>query len=216
MGICGRSFSDIRSPCQVCILKSTWLQVGSRDFDAIVRPKPQCCKARATGEDIMAADDPRSHPLTRRALVAGAAAGTIALGAEPAAAQRCPAVPPARSKGPLVWLEMDQQDIDEAYDNGVYAFNAKTINDRRVYNNQIARDLLDKPQRVAYGPSEIEKLDIYKTRRTNAPVLVFIHGGSWRGGRADQFTVYAEPYVKAGANFVVLDFNNVGERSEEH
>ena len=52
-------------------------------------------------------------------------------------AQRCPAVPPARSKGPAVWLEMDQQDIDEAYDNDVYAFNAKTINDRRVYNNQI-------------------------------------------------------------------------------
>ena len=46
---------------------------------------------------------------------------------------------------------------------------------------------------------------------TPAPVMVFIHGGSWRGGRADQFTVYAEPYVKAGANFVVLDFNNVGE-----
>ena len=159
----------------------------------------------------MAADNPHSHSLTRRALVAGAAVGTLALGAEPATAQRCPAVPPARSKGPLVWLEMDQQDIDEAYDNDVYAFNAKSINDRRVYNNQIARDLLEKPQRVAYGPSEIEKLDIYKTRRTNAPVLVFIHGGSWRGGRADQFTVYAEPYVKAGAHFVVLDFNNVGE-----
>ena len=149
--------------------------------------------------------------LTRRALVAGAAAGTLALGAEPASAQRCPAAPPGRTKGPLVWLEMDQQDIDEAYDNDVYAFNAKSINDRRVYNNQIVRDILDKPQRVAYGPSEIEKLDIYKTRRANAPVLVFIHGGSWRGGRADQFTVYAEPYVKAGANFVVLDFNNVGE-----
>jgi arylformamidase len=81
--------------------------------------------------------------LTRRALVAGAAAGTLALDAEPASAQRCPAVPPARTKGPLVWLEMDQQDIDEAYDNDVYAFNAKSINDRRVYNNQIVRDILD-------------------------------------------------------------------------
>ena len=40
-------------------------------------------------------------------------------------------------------------------------------------------------------------------------LLIFIHGGSWRGGRSSQFTVYAEPYVKAGANFVVLDFTNV-------
>jgi len=42
-------------------------------------------------------------------------------------------------------------------------------------------------------------------------VLVFIHGGGWRNGQSSQFTVYAEPYVKAGANFVVLDFTNVRE-----
>ena len=42
-------------------------------------------------------------------------------------------------------------------------------------------------------------------------MLVFIHGGSWRGGRAEQFATYAEPFVKAGANFVVVDFTNVRE-----
>src|SRR5215467_637881 len=179
---------------------------------AITYPNNSCDQIARSGEDVMHERNHSSRQkLSRRALVAGAAAGTVALAAEPAAAQRCPATPPARVKGPPVWLEMDQQDIDEAYDNDVYAFNAKTINERRIYNNQIARELLDKPQRVAYGPSEIEKLDIYQTKRASAPVLVFIHGGSWRGGRADQFTVYAEPYVKAGANFVVLDFNNVGE-----
>jgi arylformamidase len=153
------------------------------------------------------------HPkrLSRRALIAGAAAGTIALTGEPVSAQRCPAEPPPRTKGPLVWMDMDQQDIDEAYDNNVYAFNSKNLGERRVYNNQIVRNILDKPQRVAYGPAEIEKLDIYKTKRANAPVLIFIHGGSWRGGRAEQFAVYAEPYVKAGAHFVVLDFTNVRE-----
>ncbi len=153
------------------------------------------------------------HPkrLSRRALIAGAAAGTIVLTGEPASAQRCPAAAPPRTKGPLVWMDMDQQDIDEAYDNNVYAFNSKNLGERRVYNNQIVRNILDKPQRVAYGPAEIEKLDIYKTKRANAPVLIFIHGGSWRGGRAEQFAVYAEPYVKAGAHFVVLDFTNVRE-----
>lgn len=159
----------------------------------------------------MANDHPYRHKLTRRTLVAGAAAGAVALAGEPASAQRCPAVPPPRVKGPPVWLDMDQQDIDEAYDNDVYAFNSKNLGERRVYNNQIVRELLDKPQRAAYGPTEIERLDIYKTKRANAPVLVFIHGGSWRGGRAEQFTVYAEPYVKAGAHFVVVDFTSVRE-----
>jgi arylformamidase len=153
----------------------------------------------------------QSKKLSRRALVAGAAAGAVALTGEPASAQRCPAVPPPREKGPRVWLDMDQQDIDEAYDNDVYAFNAKTVGERRVYNNQIVRNILDKPQRVAYGSAEIERLDVYKAKRANAPVLIFIHGGSWRGGRAEQFAVYAEPYVKAGAHFVVLDFTSVRE-----
>jgi len=104
-----------------------------------------------------------------------------------------------------------QQDIDEAYDQSVYAFNAKNIDERRAYNNEIARTVLGDPQREAYGPTEIEKVDIYKTKRANPPIMIFIHGGSWRGGRSSQFTVYAEPFVKAGANFVVVDFTNVGE-----
>src|SRR5207302_7503390 len=54
-------------------------------------------------------------------------------------------------------------------------------------------------------------LDIYKTKRADAPTLIFIHGGSWRGGRSSDFTVYAEPYVKAGANFIAVDFINVSE-----
>src|SRR5215213_5233756 len=159
----------------------------------------------------MQEDNSAAAKLTRRAIVASGAAGTVALAASPAIAQRCPATPPERVKGPSVWLDMDQQDIDDAYDNDVYAFNSKTIELRRQFNNQIAQSLLGKPQRVAYGPSEVEQLDIYQTNRANAPTLIFIHGGSWRGGRSSQFTVYAEPFVKAGANFVVLDFTSVRE-----
>jgi len=149
--------------------------------------------------------------LTRRALIAGTAAGTLAAATDSASAQRCPEVPPGRTKGPLVWMNLDQAELDDAYDNNVYAFNFKTIEERRSFNNEIAQGLLDKPTRVSYGPTDIEKLDIYKTKRPNAPTMIFIHGGSWRGGRSSQFTLYAEPYVRAGANFVVLDFTNVRE-----
>jgi arylformamidase len=151
-----------------------------------------------------------SRKITRRTLVAGAAAGGLALAAAPAQAQRCPPVG-ARTKGPAVYRDLDQLDIDEGYDNDVYAFNSKTINERRVYNNRIAQSVIGKGERVKYGEAEIERVDIYKAKQPNAPVMIFIHGGSWRGGRAEQFTVYAEPFVKAGANFVVVDFTNVGE-----
>jgi arylformamidase len=163
------------------------------------------------GEDIMGADNPDSHPLTRRALVAGAAAGTFALASEPASAQRCPAVPPARTRGPLVWLDMDQHELDESYDQSVYAFNQQHIADRRSERNEVALKVLGMPDRVAYGPAEIEKVDIYKGKRANAPVLIYLHGGAWRNGRSAQNAYLAEPFVKAGAHFIAVEFNNVGE-----
>jgi arylformamidase len=159
----------------------------------------------------MAADYPDSHPLTRRALVTGAAAGTVALAGEPASAQRCPAVPPSRAKGPLVWLDMDQHDLDESYDQSVYAFNQQHIADRRSERNEVALKVLGMPDRVAYGPAEIEKVDIYKGKRANAPVLIYLHGGAWRNGRSAQNAYLAEPFVKAGAHFIAVEFNNVGE-----
>src|SRR5690349_8408350 len=149
--------------------------------------------------------------LSRRAIITGAAAGTVALAAEPASAQRCPAVPPPRAKGPLIWLDMDQQEVDESYDQSVYAFNQPHIADRRSERNEVALKILGKPNRVAYGPAEIEKVDIYKTRRANAPVMIYVHGGAWRSGRSEQNAYLAEPFVKAGAHFINVEFNNVGE-----
>src|SRR5437763_16585657 len=129
---------------------------------------------RSFMQDDHRQDSALNSTLTRRRMVAAAAAGTVALASGPAAAQRCPAIPPARTKGQPVWLDLDQQDIDEAYDQSVYAFNAKNISDRQAENNRKALTILGKPQRVAYGAAEVEKLDIHKTRRANVPVMVFI------------------------------------------
>jgi len=153
--------------------------------------------------------DARCRALTRRTLFAGAAAGAIALGAEPAAAQRCPS--PPHVKGPVVWLDMDQQELDDAYDQSVYAFNQGNIAERRRANSEAVLASLGTPQRVAYGPTEIEKLDIYRTRAANAPVFVFIHGGTWQFGSAKDYAFPAETFVHAGAHFVVLDFASVND-----
>jgi arylformamidase len=148
--------------------------------------------------------------LTRRALMPGAAAAALAMTTGQASAQRCPANPP-HTKGPLVWLDLDQQELDDAYDQSVYAYNQANLAERRKANSEHALSVLGQPQRVAYGPTEIEKLDIYRTKRSNAPVFVFVHGGSWRNGRASQNAFLAEPFVKAGAHVVQPDFINVLE-----
>ena len=149
--------------------------------------------------------------ITRRALAAGAALGAAALATDPALAQRCPVTPPPRTKGPLVWMNMDQHELDESYDQSVYAFNQGAIQDRRDERNEVVGKVLAKPDRVAYGPTEMEKVDIYRTKRANAPTLIFLHGGSWQRGRTAQGAYLAEPFVNAGANFINVEFENVRE-----
>jgi arylformamidase len=147
--------------------------------------------------------------VTRRALLGGAAAGTVALAAGDASAQRCPATPPVRAKGPAVWLDYDQQDIDEMYDQSVFAFNQRHLLARSDANNALATAVIGKAERFAYGSDPIEGVDVWKTRKPDAPVLIYLHGGSWQSGRSADFALYAEPYINAGAHFVSVDFTNV-------
>src|SRR4051812_38590411 len=115
----------------------------------------------------MQAKTPFDSTFTRRTLLAGAAAGTLAGGSDPASAQRCPAKPPAREKGPLVWLDMDQHELDEAHDQDVYAFNGRIISARRATNNQKVLRIIGKSERQTYGPADIEKVELWKTKRPN-------------------------------------------------
>jgi arylformamidase len=123
----------------------------------------------------------------------------------------------AKPKGPIVWLDMDQQQLDDAYDQLVYAPNRDQLTKRRAANSAAARARIGEPLRFAYGPTPIEALDVYRPLSNNAaagaaaPVAIFVHGGAWRTGSASEFTFLAEPFVRAGANFAVLDFINVDD-----
>ena len=116
----------------------------------------------------------------------------------------------ARQKGPRVWLDMDQKELDDAYDQAVYAPNSAQVALRRNVNSAAVRARL-KPQRLAYGPTEIEKLDLYTTKAPNAPVMVSIHGGAWRNGTAKDNAENADLFVNAGAHLAVLDFISVDD-----
>lgn len=118
----------------------------------------------------------------------------------------------SRVKGPAVWLGMDQKELDDAYDQSVWAPNQAHVIKRRAVWSESVRARL-KPERIAYGPTEIEKLDVYKTARSNAPIRIFIHGGAWRGGSAKDSAYPAEMFIAAGAHYVAVDFASVGDVS---
>jgi arylformamidase len=109
-------------------------------------------------------------------------------------------------KGPLVFLDYDQAALDAAYDQAAYAPNREQLIERRISESAITRRHIGEPERIAYGPAEIERLDIYRSRRVPAPIFVFIHGGAWRSGRSKDFAVPAEMLLRAGAHYVVPEF----------
>jgi arylformamidase len=149
------------------------------------------------------------HPITRRSLLGASA--IVAAG--PALAQTptptCLIGPPPHDKGPRVCLDMDQVELDAAYDQIFYAPLQAQIIRRLASNSELARERLGAPRREAYGPTEPEQLNIHRTARANAPIFVFIHGGAWLGGEAKNYAYAAEMFVNAGAHFVVLDFVSI-------
>jgi arylformamidase len=121
-----------------------------------------------------------------------------------------------RTKGPIVWLDMDQKALDDAYDQLVYAPNRDQLTKRRIINSAAARARIGEPLRFAYGPTAIEGLDVFRSAasgggRVGGPVAIFVHGGAWRAGSASDYSFVAEPFVRAGGNFVVLDFTTVDD-----
>ena len=116
------------------------------------------------------------------------------------------AAAPVRADGPKVFRDYDQAALDAAYDQSKYAPNLQQLVHRYATNSELTRARLGAPRRVAYGTQPIEQLDIYRTERANAPVQVFIHGGAWRSGKAQDYAFPADMFVQAGAHYVVPDF----------
>ena len=104
---------------------------------------------------------------------------------------------PSSARGPLVWRDMDQKTLDDAYNQAAYAPNMDLILGRIAAASEATREILGAPYRLAYGPSEDERLDVYRThapslpspagvgrKQQGAPVNVFVHGGAWLRGSA--------------------------------
>jgi arylformamidase len=145
--------------------------------------------------------------MTRRIAIGAVAASAAGLTASAKAADNgCRVGPPPHAKGPLVFMDYDQVELDAAYDQRSYAPMADQINARFTSNSAATRARLGDPDRRAYGPTDIERLDIFRTKKPNAPVFIFVHGGAWLRGRSSDYHYFAENFITAGAHYIALDF----------
>ena len=147
------------------------------------------------------------NQISRRAMLAT----TVAVAASPALAEECRVGPPPHHKGLPVFMDYDQVELDASYDQVYYEPLIAQVAQRLATNSEATRARIGAPQRAAYGPTEFEKLDIYRTSRANAPIFAFIHGGNWLVGAAKDYGYPAEMFVNTGAHYVALDFIAVKE-----
>jgi arylformamidase len=146
----------------------------------------------------------RKNQLTRRAAIKKFALGGTALLTASVTGR---ASGQSRSERAPVWLDMDQEALNDAYSQSNHAPNIAQVIDRYRSNSELVRRRLGAPLKLRYGDDPVETLDVYAASQPDAPVHIFIHGGAWQQGTAETYGFPAELFVNAGVHYVVPDFS---------
>jgi arylformamidase len=100
----------------------------------------------------------------------------------------------------------DPEWLNAEYDNRSRVADWPRHLDRWSRASALAREGMSRRLDVAYGPGETDRLDIFPSTRSDAPVFVFIHGGYWRALNKRDASFVAPALVAAGAMVVVPDY----------
>ena len=104
---------------------------------------------------------------------------------------------------------MTKKELDDAYSQFIYAPNIAQVIDRYRTNSDLVPARLGTPLKFSYGAEPVESLDVYPASKPGGFVHVFIHGGAWQQGTAQNYGFPAELSVNAGVNYVVPDFSRI-------
>lgn len=108
-----------------------------------------------------------------------------------------------------VFLDYTQETLDKVYDQGPWAPNAPEVIDRYNTISAKVRETYV-PQTEKYGPSDAETLDIFAPAgASNLPVMIFVHGGTWRLLSSAEAAHPAPTFVDNNCIYVALNFNNI-------
>jgi arylformamidase len=85
--------------------------------------------------------------------------------------------------------------------------NFSELSKRRGDASRKARASLQSFLNVPYGSSPRQVVDIFPAGKPGGPVLVYIHGGYWRGGSKDENCNFAPTFVERGATVVLVEYD---------
>lgn len=98
------------------------------------------------------------------------------------------------------WLDAQYNNRARVADSATHL--AKWAEASALARERSARKVLD----VRYGDGANETLDIFPAAASNAPVLIYIHGGYWRALDKSDFSFVAPSFVANGAMVVVPNY----------
>lgn len=77
-----------------------------------------------------------------------------------------------------------------------------------ILNGITPSSTFDRTKNVSFGEGERDELDIYRAEKPkeDAPVLMFVHGGSWDSGSKGIYKFLAEGFTKSGYDVVVPNY----------
>ena len=78
----------------------------------------------------------------------------------------------------------------------------------KILNTITPSGSFDREKNISYGPIERQKLDIYRAEkpRLNAPVLMFVHGGSWDSGSKNIYKFLGQGFTAEGFDVVIPNY----------
>jgi arylformamidase len=107
---------------------------------------------------------------------------------------------------PTVFAGLTQEELDRAYDQGVWASNAEAVQARVMARSRDAAERMP-PVSHRYGPAFEQVIDIFAPPAgRNAPVFILIHGGGWRLSMRESFYGAAPSITGAGGILTVVGF----------
>jgi len=100
----------------------------------------------------------------------------------------------------------DRETLDREYDAAKSVPNVANYIARYQAESKLARNKMSPIRDIQYGPTEDERLDLFRTEDCTGPLALFFHGGYWRRLHKNDFSFVAEALVKRGINVGVVNY----------
>ena len=107
----------------------------------------------------------------------------------------------------VVYKGFTQEEMEFYFNPQAAVPNQQWWTEERKKASLKARAALKSRLDVPYGTSPRQVMDIFSPPKREAPVLLYFHGGYWRGGSKEENCHLVDLFVKAGAAVAVAEYD---------